>query len=71
MLADAGMDSCHSPALALQARIAQSLEAAFEPPFPDPDIQKYHPAARLAIITALAAAPWLAIGLAVRALVKL
>ena len=71
IVAEAGMASCESPALALQARLSQSFEAAFEGPFAEPEIQKFHPAARLAIITGLAVAPWVAIGLAVRALVRL
>jgi hypothetical protein len=60
-LADASSRAIPSPALELQA----SLEAAFGA---EPHVQKWSPAARLAILGAVAAGPWLLIAAAVAAL---
>jgi hypothetical protein len=60
-VADANSRAIPSPAHDLQA----SLEAAFGA---EPYVQKWSPAARLAILGAVAAGPWLAIAAAVAAL---
>jgi len=62
-VADATSRAVPSPALDLQA----SLEAAFAQ---EPYVQKWSPAARLAMLGAVATGPWIVIAAAVLALTR-
>jgi len=63
-IADASSRAVPSPALELQA----SLEAAFGD---EPHVQKWSPAARLAVLGVAATGPWIVIAAAVAALTRL